>query len=164
MPAAMLRTVTVVLAAICFSGGAFAVDGGRPHTTQAQGSVSQSRKAFTPRLASDRLEIESRPAARRPTAIPMPIRPRPIKPTVFRRRGRPTDPRYPRASHRPHEGGARRQERHDPPRCPAYDRGRDGRQMRWRIAPSANPACGAAPSCPAALAGRPRYAMRLPFA
>ncbi len=50
MPAAMLRTVTVALAAICFSGGAFAVDGGRPHTTQAQGSVSQSGKAFTPRL------------------------------------------------------------------------------------------------------------------
>jgi hypothetical protein len=35
MPARMLRTVTIAVVAICFSGGAFAAEGGRPRYTPA---------------------------------------------------------------------------------------------------------------------------------
>jgi outer membrane receptor for monomeric catechols len=47
----MLRTVTVIVVAVCFSGAAFAVDSARPRHTAAsvQGSASSSRSEGTPR-------------------------------------------------------------------------------------------------------------------
>ncbi len=49
MPAGMLRTVTVAMVAICFSDGAFAVDGGRPRYAPVpiQESASWSQSADT---------------------------------------------------------------------------------------------------------------------
>jgi outer membrane receptor for monomeric catechols len=51
MPAGMLRTVTVIAVAVCFSGAAFAVDSARPRHTAAsvQGSASSSRSEGAPR-------------------------------------------------------------------------------------------------------------------
>jgi outer membrane receptor for monomeric catechols len=51
MPAGMLRTVTITVVAVCFSGAAFAVDGVRPRHAAAsvQGSASSSRSEGTPR-------------------------------------------------------------------------------------------------------------------
>lgn len=50
MPAGMLRTITVALAAVCFADAAFAVDGGRLRHAQAQGSVPPSANAHATRL------------------------------------------------------------------------------------------------------------------
>ena len=49
MPARMLPMVTIAVVAICFSDGAFAVNGGRPRHTAApiQGTASWSRSANT---------------------------------------------------------------------------------------------------------------------
>jgi outer membrane receptor for monomeric catechols len=51
MPAGMLRTVAVAVAAICLADGAFAADGGRPRYTPApvQGSASWSQSANAPK-------------------------------------------------------------------------------------------------------------------
>jgi catecholate siderophore receptor len=45
MPSGMLRAATIAVVAICFSDGAFAVDGGRPHhrPAPAHGATSASR-------------------------------------------------------------------------------------------------------------------------
>ena len=42
MPARMLRTVTIAVVAICFSDGAFAVDGGRPRHAPAPAPIHGS--------------------------------------------------------------------------------------------------------------------------
>jgi catecholate siderophore receptor len=46
----MLRVATIAVVAVCFSDGAFAVDGGRPRHTPAlaHGSTSSSRSEDTP--------------------------------------------------------------------------------------------------------------------
>jgi outer membrane receptor for monomeric catechols len=49
MPAGMLRTITVALAAICLSDGALAADGAGPRYPQAQGSVTQPANSLKPR-------------------------------------------------------------------------------------------------------------------